>query len=114
MAEDYFLYYEEMDWSERMTKAGYTLMYVPSATIYHKESASVKKVSDLKLFYQTRNRLLFVERNYTRVYHIIFNFYFFLIAFPFKSIQYLVNRDIHSIGVMLNGVKDYLNYSKRV
>ena len=63
--EVYFLYYEELDWSVRILQAGYRLEYHPSATIYHRESSSTGQESPLKIFYMTRNRLLFARRNIT-------------------------------------------------
>ncbi len=63
MPECYFLYYEELDWSERMHDAGYSIWYEPGCTIYHKESRSTGQGSPLKARYLTRNRLLFVRRN---------------------------------------------------
>ena len=61
--EIYFLYYEELDWSVQLRRAGYRLEYNPSAVVYHKESSSVGQESPLKAFYMTRNRLLFAKRN---------------------------------------------------
>ena len=37
MTEIYFLFYEELDWSIQIKKAGYRLWYEPAAVIYHKE-----------------------------------------------------------------------------
>jgi GT2 family glycosyltransferase len=65
MPELYFLYYEELDWSVRIRQAGYRLEYHPSATVYHRESSSTGQESPLKIFYMTRNRLLFARRNLT-------------------------------------------------
>jgi GT2 family glycosyltransferase len=39
MCEDYFLYYEEIDWAERARKAGFRLGYAPEAVVFHKEGA---------------------------------------------------------------------------
>ena len=39
MCEDYFLYYEEIDWAERARKAGFRLGYAPKAVVFHKEGA---------------------------------------------------------------------------
>lgn len=39
MCEDYFLYYEEIDWAERARKAGFRLGYAPQAIVFHKEGA---------------------------------------------------------------------------
>lgn len=63
MPECYFLYYEEMDWSEQIKKADYELVYEPRARVYHNESSSTGKDSPLKIYYITRNRLLYARRN---------------------------------------------------
>ena len=43
MAENFFLYYEEMDWCEKIKKAGFQIWVNTGATIYHKESLAVVK-----------------------------------------------------------------------
>ena len=68
MPENYFLYYEEIDWSMMFTKAGYEIWYDPACTIYHKESQSTGQSSPLRTYYITRNRLLLVKRNWHGIY----------------------------------------------
>ncbi len=63
MPECYFLYYEELDWSMMLRRAGYAIWYDPSLTIYHKESQTTGQNSPLRTYYLTRNRLLFARRN---------------------------------------------------
>ena len=63
MPECYFLYYEELDWSMVIRRAGFEIWYEPACTIYHKESQSTGQKSPLRTYYITRNRLLFVKRN---------------------------------------------------
>ena len=63
MPECYFLYYEELDWSMMIRRAGYNIWYDPACTIYHKESQATGQNSPLKTYYITRNRLLFNHRN---------------------------------------------------
>ena len=63
MPECYFLYYEELDWSMMIRRAGYDIWYEPRCTIYHKESQTTGQQSPLKTYYLTRNRLLFAHRN---------------------------------------------------
>jgi GT2 family glycosyltransferase len=48
MPELFFLYYEEMDWCEKIRNAGYEIWIEPKARIYHKESMTVGKNSLLK------------------------------------------------------------------
>ena len=63
MNEHYFLYYEELDWSTRIKKAGYDIIYTPSTYILHKESLSTGKNSPLQTYYLNRNRVLYVRCN---------------------------------------------------
>jgi GT2 family glycosyltransferase len=65
MNEQYFLYYEEIDWSTRIRKAGYSIDYIPDTYILHKESLSTGKNSALKSYYMNRNRGLFILLNRT-------------------------------------------------
>jgi len=67
MPECFFLYYEEIDWSMRFTRAGYEIWYDPACTVYHKESQTTGQNSPLRTYYITRNRLLLVKRNYKGV-----------------------------------------------
>jgi len=63
MPECYFLYYEELDWSMMIRRAGYDIWYEPDCTIFHKESQTTGQNSPLRTYYITRNRLLFAQRN---------------------------------------------------
>ncbi len=63
MPECYFLYYEELDWSMMIRRAGYEIWYEPKFTVFHKESQTTGQQSPLRTYYLTRNRLLFVKRN---------------------------------------------------
>lgn len=56
----YFLYYEDSDFSERAKKAGFQILYVPKAVVWHKNASSAGgSGSALQDYYITRNRLLF-------------------------------------------------------
>lgn len=67
MPDIYFLYYEELDWGWRISKAGYQNYYIGNSVIFHKESISTGKNSPLKTYYMARNRILFTRRNITGV-----------------------------------------------
>lgn len=69
MSEEYFLYYEEIDWATRALKAGFGIGFTPSAKIMHKEGAvlgsgKAEKRSVMSEFYGVRNRLRFTQRFY--------------------------------------------------
>ena len=63
MPEDYFLYYEELDWSVIFRRKGMINYYEPLTTVTHKESATTGADSPLKVYYNTRSRLIFAYRN---------------------------------------------------
>lgn len=55
----YFLYLEDVDFSQRAKKFGYKLHLVPDSIIWHLNSASSRPNSHLQNYFITRNRLLF-------------------------------------------------------
>ena len=56
----FFLYMEDVDWSVRVIKAGYTVGFAPKSVVYHKNAGSSGgSGSSTQSYYQTRNRLLF-------------------------------------------------------
>ncbi|MDH5509808.1 MAG: glycosyltransferase family 2 protein, partial [Nitrospinota bacterium] len=69
MSEDYFLYFEELDWI-RMAKGKFMIAYAESSVVYHKSGESIGTSSDIKNrsyvcdYYFTRNRLLFTRKYY--------------------------------------------------
>ena len=63
MPECYFLYYEELDWSMMIRRAGYDIWFEPACTVFHKESQTTGQNSPLRTYYITRNRLLYTQRN---------------------------------------------------
>jgi len=67
---DYFLYFEETDWCARMIRAGYDLIYVPTAIAWH--AVSPLSNSEKKLFYMDRNRIRFAIKNFDQSHLPIF------------------------------------------
>lgn len=63
MPEEYFLYYEELDWCTTINNEGYELWYDAACEILHKDSSSTGKGSPLQYYYMSRNRLLYAYRN---------------------------------------------------
>ena len=63
LSEDYFLYYEDVDWCLRAKKARYRIAYLPSAHIWHKVSRSAKAGSASYVYYHVRNGLMLAWRH---------------------------------------------------
>ena len=80
MPEDYFLYYEELDWSAILRREGYRIRVAQEVFILHKESISTGKNSPLKQYYQTRNRIHFMKLH--SKWYALFLGFFVLISLP--------------------------------
>ncbi len=91
MAESYFLYYEELDWCEKIKKAGFRIRYIPTSVVYHKESMSIGKDSVIKTYYITRNRFLYARRNIKGWKFFISMLYMAFISIPKNTISNLQN-----------------------
>lgn len=92
MAEHFFLYYEEMDWCERIKRSGYEIWVEPGALIYHKESVSVGKRSPLKEYFMNRNRILFIRRNAPLIAKLVFSFHFCCLVAPRNLLYYFRDK----------------------
>ena len=114
MSEFYFLYYEELDWCERIRKAGYTIVFTPTAKIYHKESVSVGKTNPLKTYYLTRNRILFMAKNRSQLEYLVFTLFLFLLTIPKNSMMYCLKGEWQHLAAFWRAIKwNFLRNSER-
>lgn len=61
--DKFFLYFEDADLNERVQRAGYEIMYVPQAILWHVNASSTGgSGSTLQDYFMTRNRMLFGMR----------------------------------------------------
>ena len=104
MFENYFLYYEEVDWCERVKRAGYQIWMRGDAVIYHKESISVGKNSWLKEYFMNRNRILFARRNAPLFKRLVFYVFFIFVVTPRNIITYIKSGNYGFIGYLLKGI----------
>ena len=105
MDTNYFLYYEELDWAERIKKAGYELHVNLDAAIYHKESVSVGKRSALKEYFMTRNRILFERKHAPHLAFLGFCAYYTLVVTPRNLLTYLKNGEYGFIKVFFRAIR---------
>ena len=108
MPEDYFLYYEELDWSMMIRRAGYDIWYEPAVTIYHKESQTTGQNSPLRTYYITRNRLLFVQRNNQSSEKVLTYMYLIFLVGSRDVIKYTAQGNFALTKAVLKGIKDFI------
>ena len=62
--EDFFLYEEDAEYCYRIIQAGFTIVYMPAAIIYHKVSSSTGQGSPMSQYYMIRNKYNFIRENF--------------------------------------------------
>lgn len=103
--EKYFMYIEDVDYSFRATKAGLKLGVNNNTVVFHKEGKSSKN-KDVLVYYNTRNRLYFCNKNINFPRKIIFNIYFIMNRL-FKGLN-----NPKSISYIVKGYRDF--FKKRM
>lgn len=93
--EEYFAYFEDVDFCIRAKKVGYKIIYEPRSIIWHKNaSSSGGSGSSLQFFLQERNRLLFGFK-YAKIkvkLHLLVKFFAFLFSKNYKISLSLVKK----------------------
>lgn len=113
MEENYFLYYEEIDWCEKFRKAGKSIWFSGRTHVYHKESISVGKVSNIKTYFMTRNRLLFIRKNTAALNILAFLIYYVFMVCPKQILLYARTGRWDLIKWVIKGVLWNITHSEK-
>lgn len=102
LAEEYFLFCEEMDWVLRAAKR-FQLDYCPDAVVFHKSGASFgKHDSNLKIrsaeFYSMRARLMLTRKFWPRIFPIVW------ISMLGRVLHWLAKGRIHEAGMIVHAM----------
>ncbi|OHD53693.1 MAG: hypothetical protein A2Y33_07165 [Spirochaetes bacterium GWF1_51_8] len=70
--DEYFLFFEEFDWSIRALRHGYSLGYQWQSIVYHKGGMSIgggsKAPSPFSVYHNTRSKLIFTKKHFPLFY----------------------------------------------
>ena len=108
MPECYFLYYEELDWSIMIRRAGYDIWYEPACTIFHKESQATGQNSPLRTYYIVRNRLLLVKRNWKGFTKYLTYAYLLGVVGMRDVLKYALSGKWELLKATTNGLRDFI------
>lgn len=104
MYEEFYLYYEEMDYCEMIKRAGYTIWYEPASAVQHKESVTNKRNSPLKTYYLARNRVWFMQRNFSSFQFFVFCVYMVLFIVPKSTLLHLLKAEFAHLKAFYTGL----------
>jgi len=105
--DNFFAYFEDVDWCLRAKEKKYDVVYAPGSTIWHKIARSSSKMPELLMYYRVRNRFL-LEKRFADLYQYIFflGFYFFVMV-PLWVIRFLlIMKKPKLLKFFLRGLKD--------
>lgn len=104
--EDLIFYSEDADLCYRIREAGYDVVYVPRARMWHKVSTTLAKNRPLQLRYSTRNGLYLIQRHRIGFYPVSLWVHLGLVC-PFKMAVFAaVLRWRNSVGIW-RGIQDW-------
>lgn len=112
MAEKYFVYYDESDWSARIIKAGYKIYYQAKGLCFHKESISMGKQSPIKVHFMTRNRILYMRRNATVLQFLVFISFFSFFTVPKTVLKFSLKKQWKHLKAFVKGITWNLKNTK--
>ncbi len=62
LSEEYFMYYEDVDYCLKCQRAGIRIRYVPTAKLWHRIGSTAGTKSVLSSYYRTRNRYYIINK----------------------------------------------------
>lgn len=103
MSEDYFLYFEELDWVLRGKEAGFTPSFLVEPIVYHKGGASTGKNSELADYYYLRGKILVVLKFFRKYRFIVLPLLF--VAFPINRI---LKGQFYRVKIVIQVLRDLI------
>ena len=109
--EQYFAYFEDVEWSLRFIEKGFEIALSPQAIIYHEAGASSKKshsegtLSPRVFYYHVRNQF-FLIRTAVSLIHKPFAFGYHLIRFGFWAAYFAVRGRFKKLKSVAKGIWD--------
>ena len=97
LEEGFFLYYEELDWCDRIRAAGFDIMLDAERAVWHRESVSTGVDSAFKTYWINRSRILYMRRNKSSAQAALFGAFYLGAVLPFHGLRHLLlGRTAHA------------------
>ncbi len=105
---NFFANIEDVEYSYRCGKAGFGIIYVPTAIVIHKEGYASKRNKGqwFRIYLSTRNLILFYKERTEWYKPLLFLPYFTFRWIVYMALKLLILRDNQSVRALFKGVKD--------
>lgn len=116
--EDYFVYFEDLDFAFRAAQRGFKSRYVAGPCAYHKGGGTSDQVRAHRLFYSLRSRILYAYKHFSRQRARIVAITTLLVEPLTRLARGLLRRSVDEIRATLSGFKmlfgDLSNIRRRI
>lgn len=109
LSEDYFLYFEEIDYSMKLKESNYKIGWCKDSHIYHKCGSSIgskniiSRKSTISEYYSNLSAMRFIKKHYNLLLPIVM-----INRFILKSIKNLLNREFYLFNPLIKSYKDFI------
>ena len=105
--EDLFFYGEDFDYSLRVKKAGFQLLWVPYAFAWHDIDIEKRRTNPFVMYNLAKSNILLRKKNFSKLYFSYYLLLHFFLYTPFRFYQILKgSKDINSFKNWLKGSWD--------
>jgi GT2 family glycosyltransferase len=123
LANNMFIYYEDVDLSFRIREAGYKIIYHPDSIVYHITGMANKNKKKGKegysnpiIYYLSQRNLIWVLKKYTPWYYVptvvLFNFFFTMAFIAYFTVRSRFKKLKAVLDGVRDGFKDSINYQQ--
>lgn len=109
LPDEYFMYFEDVDFCVKVQEAGYKIVYEPKAVIYHKVGISGGgEESPFSIKWCTRNRIYFMNKYKYKVTKakLVLSKLFFYTTRVIRVVQYYFKGDKNRAIAIIEGIKE--------
>lgn len=107
LKSDLVFYSEDSDFCQRVKKAGYRVMYLPSAKLWHKTSTTLAKNRGLQLRYSTRNNLYVLQTHRVGLPYPLTLGIHLVAVLPLKMLFFLALGQPANAAGIWRGIRDW-------
>jgi GT2 family glycosyltransferase len=104
--EDLIFYSEDAELCYRYREAGYRVVYVPAAKMWHKTGTTLAKNRPVQLRYSTRNGLYLIQRHRIGYYPLSLLVHLFVVS-PTKMLLFALMLRVRNSAGIYKGVLDW-------
>jgi GT2 family glycosyltransferase len=99
----FFVYFEDLDLSLRVAKAGWQTQYLACAAAYHEGGGSSKRIKATRLFYACRSRIQMAWKHLPRVQAIGIAAAVLAIEPTVRVVESVARRDVQNAASVVRG-----------